>query len=191
MSIIRGLMPAVAVWTPEDGVLGTIAPLGLAVAGGDCLMIDLDARGPAYPGSRTLADLVRDGPRRIDLSPDRRGVAVLPNGGIDADAAGPALRALIDGWDRVVVRLPPRPAPPPEAPVVAVRLLLPGQMCAPVPGRAVYQTTPLRVRLPGPGVRLPIPPRRTVAALLEGRLPVPGCRWIRTWRRVWEMTWTQ
>ena len=59
-------MPALAIWTPEDGVLGALAPLGLAIAGGTALMVDLDPLGPRYPGTRSLADLVSEGPRRAD-----------------------------------------------------------------------------------------------------------------------------
>ena len=39
-------MPALAIWSPEDGVLGAVAPLGLAAAAGTALVVDLDPRGP-------------------------------------------------------------------------------------------------------------------------------------------------
>ena len=69
-------MPALSIWSPEDGVLGAVAPLGLAAAAGTALVVDLDPGGPRYPGPATLADLVADGPRRGDLSPSRRGVSI-------------------------------------------------------------------------------------------------------------------
>ena len=88
-------MPALAVWTPEDGLLGALAPLGLAAAAsGSALVVDLDEGGPHYPGEASLADLVRAGSRRADLYPERRGVAVLRNGNsnrsiaLRADARG-------------------------------------------------------------------------------------------------------
>ena len=63
-------MPALAVWTPEDGLLGALAPLGLAAAcPGPVLVIDLDDGGPQYLGEQSLADLVADGPRLDDLRP--------------------------------------------------------------------------------------------------------------------------
>jgi len=184
-------MPAVAVWTPEDGLLGALAPLGLAAASRPCLMVDLDPFGPRYPGSKSLADIVRDGPRREDLSPSRRGIAVLRNGGITAAAAAEVVEALIEGWDRVVLRLPARGSVPPGVPVVPVRLILPGDLYPPQRGPAVYQATPGGLRAPGPGMRLPIPSRATVSALVRGTLPPPSCRWIRAWRRVWGLPWAR
>ena len=52
-------MPAIAVWTPEDGLLGALAPLGAALADPPAVVVDLDSDGPPYPGDRSLADLVR------------------------------------------------------------------------------------------------------------------------------------
>lgn len=183
-------MPALALWTPEDGVLGALAPLGLAAAAGTALVIDLDPQGPRYPGGASLADLVREGPRRADLAPSRRGVAVLSNGGVGPAEAAEVVAALAAGWERVVLRLPPRPAPGGAgAPVVPVRLLLPGGMFPRGHGPAVYQSTRSALRLPGPGVRLPLPSAATVLGLLQGRLPVAGDRWVRAWRPVWEGPW--
>jgi hypothetical protein len=186
-------VPAVlAVWTPEDGLLGALAPLGLAAAGGSALVVDLDPGGPAYPGPRSLADLAGDGPRRTELEPERGGVAVLRNGGIAAADAADVVRALIGRWPRVVLRLPPRPAVAgPGVPTVVVRLLAPGGLYPAGSRPAVYQATPHPMQLPGPGVRLPVPSRRTTAALLTGRMPAAGSRWVRAWRRVWEVPWTR
>jgi hypothetical protein len=186
-------MPAVlAVWTPEDGLLGALAPLGLAAAAGTALVIDLDPQGPRYPGPRSLADLVADGPRRADLEPDGSGVAVLRNGGVAAGEAAAVVKAMIDRWPRVVLRLPPRPAAPRRGvPTVTVRLLVPGGLFSAGMRPAVYQATPHPMQLPGPGIRLPVPSRRTTAALLTGRMPAAGDRWVRSWRRVWEAPWTR
>lgn len=183
-------MPALALWTPEDGLLGALAPLALAIAAGTALVVDLDPLGPHYPGGSSLADLVAEGPRRADLNPGRRGVAVLRNGGVSPAAAAAVVSALVDGWERVVLRLPPRPVPAAVGiPVVPVRLLVPGGFFPRNGAPAVYQSTRAVMRLPGPGLRLPIPSPGTVAGLLEGRLPVVGDRWIRAWRPVWEAPW--
>jgi len=182
-------MPALAIWTPEDGLLGMVAPLGLAVAGGRCLMIDLDPLGPAYPGSRSLAELVADEPRREDLTPGRSGIALLRNGGVDPGQAVDVVDALLRAWDRVVLRLPPRNPPAVSVPVVPVRLMLPGGMLPPLDRPAAYQATPAGFRPPGPGIRLPIPRPATIGALLRGRMPSRRDRWIGAWRRAWEVSW--
>jgi hypothetical protein len=183
-------LPALALWTPEDGLLGALAPLGLAIAAGTALVVDLDPLGPHYPGTTSLADLVADGPRKAELSPARQGVAVLRNGGVAPAAAAEVVSALVDGWERVVLRLPPRPAPVlGGVRVVPVRLLVPGGLFPYDGGPAVYQTTRALMRLPGPGLRLPRPRTGTVAAFLEGRRPAAGDRWIRAWRPVWEAPW--
>jgi hypothetical protein len=186
-------VPAVlAVWTPEDGLLGALAPLGLAAASGTALVVDLDPLGPRYPGARSLADLVADDPSRAELEPDRRGVAVLRNGGVRPGDAARVITALTARWPRVVLRLAPRPAPDGAAvPVVPVRLLVPGGLHPAPADPAVYQATPHPMPLPGPGIRLPVPARRCTAALLTGRMPPARDRWIRSWRAVWEGPWTR
>ncbi len=178
-------MPALSTWTPEDGVLGAVAPLALACAAGTALVVDLDPHGPIYPG-RTLADLVDDGPTRADLRPQRSGVAVLSNGGIDRDAARDLIDALIVGWPQVVFRLPSWPAPERREDVVPVLPLSP--FVGPIVGPAVYQRSVWRMAPPGPGLVLPRPAGATVRALAAGSMPGPS-RWIRAWRRVWEAPW--
>jgi hypothetical protein len=178
-------MPALSTWTPEDGVLGAVAPLALACAAGTALVVDLDPHGPAYPG-RTLAQLVDDGPTGRDLSPTRRGVAVLANGGIDAVDATQVVTALVAGWPRVVFRLPPWPMPESRVDVVPVVPLSP--LIGPVVGPAVYQRTLWRMTPPGAGVVLPRPHGGTIRALAAGAMPAPS-RWVRAWRRVWELPW--
>jgi hypothetical protein len=181
-----------ATWTPEDGLLGALAPLGLAAAaGGSALLVDLDPSGPRYPGSASLAELVAEGPRRADLRPERPGIAVLRNGGITAAEAAEVVEALLAGWGRVVLRLPPRP--PAESvsavPVVPVRLLLPGGLFEASAGPGVYQSMAVRLPLPQGGLRLPRPSVATVRSLLTGRLPAPTNRWLHAWRRVWRFPW--
>ena len=68
-------MPALSTWTPEDGVLGAVAPLAMAAAAGTALVVDLDPHGPAYPGAVGLAGLVSEGPTRLDLEPALAGDA--------------------------------------------------------------------------------------------------------------------
>ena len=180
-------MPALAVWSPEDAVLGAVAPLALGAAAGTALVIDLDRNGPRYPGDLTLAGLVADGPTRSHLSPSRRGVAVVRNGGVTADEAEDVLRALISGWPAVVLRLPPSHAGGDGA--IPILPLVPGRLLQRRPGPAVYQRSGWRVRVPDRGVVLPRPSSATIQALLDGRIPPPGDRWIRGWKAVWETPW--
>ena len=152
------------------------------------MVVDLDPEGPHYPGDRTLAELVNDGPRRSDLTP-RRGVAVLRNGGVTAADATKVIAALVDAHPTVVLRLPPRPTPASAAGVIPVRLLLPGGLF-PVPAQpAVWQATPALARMPGVGVRLPVPRPITVESLLRGQRPPGRDRWVAAWRSVWRFPW--
>ncbi|MEN8114449.1 MAG: hypothetical protein ABFS21_08665 [Actinomycetota bacterium] len=180
-------MPALAVWSPEDAVLGAVAPLALGAAAGTALVIDLDPNGPRYPGELTLAGLVVEGPTRSDLSPQRRGVAVVQNGGIGPGEAEDVLRALVEGWPAVVLRLPPDHAGGDGA--IPVLPLVPGGLLRRHPGPAVYQRSGWRVRAPDSGIVLPRPSAGTISALLQGRLPSPTNRWVRAWRDVWESPW--
>jgi hypothetical protein len=181
------LMVVLATWAPDDAVLAAVAPLALALAAGTALVVDLDPGGPAYPGAGSLAALVRDGPRRVDLAPPRRGVAVLANGGIGAGEAAEVVAALVAGWPAVVLRLPAG-EPVTSHPVVPVRVLAPAIVASRPGGPAVYQQGPWRMALPGPGVLLPRPRPGAVRALLTGDRP-PAGRWLRAWRQVWERPW--
>ena len=181
-------MALLAIWTPEDGLLGAVAPLGLAAAAGTALVIDLDPGGPRYPGRGSLATLAAEGPRRSDLTPSRPGLAVLRNGGIEPSEAAELVQALATGWPAVVMRLPPRPEPDGQIPVVPVRALVPGDLFGPAPPLAVYQRTGWRLAPPGPGPVLPIPRRSTWASLLAGVLPTRD-RWLASWRSTWRLAW--
>jgi hypothetical protein len=175
-----------AVRTPEDGLLGALAPLGLGAAAGTALVVDLDPSGPHYPGAGSLADLVAEGPRRSDLSPDRKGLAVLRNGGVGANAAGEVLAALEDGWPAVVFRLPGITTAGREADLIVHPLVPGGLFQSPLPGTAVFQD--LGFRIPAPGPQLPVLGRSTAAALLAGSVPGRS-RWVRAWKPAWEGKW--
>ncbi len=177
-------MAVLAVRTPEDGLLGALAPLGLGAVAGTALVVDLDPAGPRYPGDGSLAELVADGPRRSDLTPDRAGLAVLRNGGIEPAAAAEVLAALEAGWPSVVIRLPAGSAREPD---IVVRPLVPGELFpAGDSGVTVFQD--LGFRLPASGPRLPVLSRGTAAALLAGSIPVRS-RWVRAWKPAWEGAW--
>ncbi len=170
-------------WIPTDPVLAAIAPLGLAAVAGTALVIDAEPDGPNYPGLGSLADLVAVGPRRADLEPSGRGVAVLRNGGIDWEAAGEVVAALQRGWPHVVIRHAAAARPTVDS--VAVVPDLPGALAARVAGPIVVQRTGWRDTGPG-DVTLPRPSTRLIRLLLEGRLPGPS-RWVRAWKPVWEL----
>jgi hypothetical protein len=182
-------MPALSTWSPEDGLLGVVAPLALAASVGTALVVDLDPRGAAFTNTGSLATLVEEGPRRTDLEPSRSGVALLSNGGVSADAARGVLDALITGWPAVVFRLPgdrDRPAGPGVVPVYPLVPSPAGATAPPFP--AVYQQTGWGTRPPGPGVVVPRPSRASVRMLLDGTRPPRG-RWLRAWAQVWSRSW--
>jgi hypothetical protein len=177
---------ALTVWTKGDGLLSVLAPIGLAVAAGTSLVIDLDPNGPSLRGSGSLAELVRSGPRRDDLQPTAAGPAVLANGGVEAEEAAPVVQALIRGWPSVVLRSPCDVDR--FAPIVPVYPLLPGPLF-PSPDRfCVYQRTGFEMDRVENGIVLPCPRRGTIRSLLSGSLPVRS-RWVRAWRSVWEHPW--
>lgn len=167
-------------------MLAAIAPLGLALAAGTALVVDLDPDGPPYPGDRTIADLALEGPRRSEMLPERSGVATIRNGGADPLAAIALVETLAPGWPAIVARVGADTVP---FPVIPVRPLWPGWMTPRGSSPSVWQSTGGGVEPPGPGPVLPQPGRATVAALLAGRRPVRS-RWVRAWRRVWELPWS-
>ena len=177
-------MTVLHTWSPEDRLLGAVAPVALAVAAGTALVVDLDPEGPAYPGDVSLKQLVEEGPRLADLRPVRRGVAVLRNGGVDSDASADVVAALLAGWPATVMRLPAaRPAG-----IVHVVPVLPVTPVTVGSGPAVYQRGPWPAPEQLDGVVLPRPRPGTIRALLEGRRPGPS-RWMRAWAKVWRMPW--
>lgn len=175
----------VGVRTFGDELLAAICPLGLALATGTALVVDLDHGGPAYPGERSVAELAEEGPRRAELRPEREGVALVRNGGADTAAAVELIHTLSQSWPVIVVRVGTEPIP---FPIIPVRPVWPGFL-APVGERAaVWQMLPGSGEPPGPGPVLPAPGRATVMALLAGRRPIRS-RWIRAWTGVWGLPW--
>ncbi|HKX76331.1 MAG TPA: hypothetical protein VJR05_13175 [Acidimicrobiia bacterium] len=174
--------------TEIDSVLSVVAPLGLAAAAANdpVVMVDLDETGPSYPGERTLADLVGEGPRRRELQPEGRGVAVIGNGGVSGDDALSTIELLAGVWPAVVLRVPPGVRLP--WPVIPVVPLFPGLLAAEGGRAAVWQATSQLDRPPGPGPLLPPLNRATLTSLLSLRA-APGGRWVRAWRQVWELPW--
>lgn len=166
----------------SDPVLSVIAPLGLAAAAGTCLYVDL-LGGLETP--RTLADLAADGPRLDELSPGRRGVAMLAAGPVGGDEAEELIYRLATRWPAVVVRASPESW---SGGTVPVHPLLPGFAAPHAPGAAVWQSVPGGSSPPGPGPVLPRVSSRVVRELLAARLPVRS-RWVRAWERVWELPW--
>lgn len=185
-------MTVLAVSTPTGGVLGAVAPLGLLAAGGPtALLVDVDPDGPRYPGSGTLADMVEDGPTAKDLSPVRKGAAVLGNGGIALTDALEVVKALIAGWPQVVLRLPPTVSevrPLASTPVVSVHPLLDVDLFAIPQGSIVYQRMSRTAHKRFPGVVLPVPNATCWPSLLAGTFPAAD-RWVRAWRVVWRAQW--
>ena len=173
---------ALAVHTRHDDVLGLVAPVLIAGAHPTALVVDLDPEGISYPGRRTLADLIEDGPTLGELRPARSGVAVLPGGGAEAEAARPVLAALLEAWPQVVLRVRERIR---GFPLAEVTPLLPGVEAAGRP--RVWVKTGVGRMEPGPGPVVEGPGRAAAAAVLAGRAPGGGR--LRSWRRVWEWPW--
>lgn len=175
----------VGVRTFGDELLSAIAPLGLAMAAGTALVVDIDPDGPAYPGERTVAEMTDEGPRRPEMRPERTGVAYLRNGGADPLAALDLVGTLSITWPVIVARVAGTPVP---FPVIPVRPLWPGFLAPDGTRPAVWQMVPGGGDRPGPGPVLPPPGRATVTALLAGRRPLRS-RWVRAWAQVWELPW--
>ncbi len=177
-------MPVLATWSPTDHMLGLVVSLGLAVAAKTCLVVDLDLDGPRLGSSRTLADLVREGPTRADLEPERNGPAFLANGGVSVGEAGEVLQALARRWPALVLRT----ALAQERPVgsIVVAPLLPDRIAPRFrPPRILQRTGFSPSKAPEVGsILLPPPRRRTVQLLLSGSQPT-GDRWLRTLAGAW------
>ncbi|MEA1901942.1 MAG: hypothetical protein U9N56_00280 [Actinomycetota bacterium] len=176
----KGSSRVLAVQSP-DPVLATIAPFALALAAGTALVVDFERSGP-----RSLAELEADGPRLEELAPGRSGVAVLPGGRIDLGVAVDLVHRLGDSWPAVVVR-PPAAGGWPGV-TVPVLPLYPGRLGPREQIAAVWQPIGSGSRPPGPGPVLPRLGRRTIGALLDGRVP-PRSRWVKAWTPVWGLPW--
>ncbi len=66
-------MNVLGTWCPDDAVLGTVAPLALAASAGTALVIDLDTGRDDYRAAGTLAEMVREGPRRRRAAAEAEG----------------------------------------------------------------------------------------------------------------------
>jgi hypothetical protein len=178
----KGRHPVLGVWSP-DPVLSAVAPIGLAAAAGTALIVDMVATERT---SRTLADLVAEGPTLDELTPGRRGVALLPGGKVDPEQAFEFIRRLGEHWPAVVVRLPGADFSLPSVPAIP---LFPGRLATlQIPPAGVWQPLGGSPEPPGPGPVLPRLRAGTVRRMLAGQLPRRS-RWVEGWRRVWEMPW--
>jgi hypothetical protein len=171
-------MPAVAIRCQADPVLDAVAPIVLAAAHRRAVVVDGGGLIP-LPGRRTLAELVSDGVRLADLSPDRDGVAVLPNGGTSVEEAADVIAALADRWPLVVLR-----GPAPGFPTIPVVPLFPG-----VAQRdpAAYVATGLVEPDAGLEPVVRAPSRSAVARILAGG-SAPR-RLVGNWAKVWSHSW--
>lgn len=178
----KGRHPTLGVWSP-DPVLSAVAPIGLAAAAGTALIVDLVS---TVRVGRTLADLLADGPTLDELSPGRRGIAMLPGGKVDLEQGAELIGRLGEHWPALVIRTS---GPGPQFPGVPVIPLFPGRLSiVPIPPAGVWQPLSGGSEPPGPGPVLPRLRSGLVRKLLAGQLPHRS-RWIESWRRIWEMPW--
>lgn len=181
----KGRHPILGV-ASDDPILSAISPVGLAASAGTALIIDLVAEATLAGPGRTLHDIAVDGPRLSELSPGRRGVAVVRGGGLAAAEMLDVVDTLSAHWPAVVVRVHDGDWP---FPVVSVVPLFPGVL-APVSSRpgGVWQPVRGGAEPPGPGPILPRLGSLQIRRMLAGHLPRRS-RWISAWRQVWEMPW--
>jgi hypothetical protein len=179
----KGNLRVLAVMSP-DPILSAIGPLALGAASGTALVVDM-VGGLSVKEGRTLAQIADEGPRLVEIAPGRTGVAVIESGHISVDDAERLVRRLSESWPAVVVRCLQSQWP---GPTVPVRALYPGRLAPTQPIAAVWQPISLGSRPPGPGLVLPRLGRRTITALLSGRLPFRD-RWVSSWRGVWDLPW--
>jgi len=169
----------------SDPVLSLAGAIGLGATLGVALVVDLTREIPVK-SPRTLGEIASEGPLQAELSPGRRGVAVITGGGISDEDAIEVITGLGSHWPAVVVRVS-RPDWP--FPTVPVTPLLPGLLAprAPRPP-SVWQPVGRAERPPGPGPVLPRLPSSTLRRILTGSLPRRS-RWVEAWRPVWELPW--
>ncbi len=164
-------------------MLSWIGPIGLALAAGTALIVDVRTR--YLPGTKTLAQLMVDGPTLLDLSPGRRGVATIASGAMTGDQLTHAVEILAGRWPALVVRSDGKLWP---GPTVPYRAILPGFLGPGAASPSVWQPA-TGVSVPSlPGPVLPRLGRRPVMAMLEGKTP-QARRWVDSWRGIWEMPW--
>lgn len=179
----KGRYGAVAVSSPEP-VLSVVGPIGLAASITTALIVDMIGE-LSLPESRSLADLVGEGPRLEELSPGRPGVALIHSGGVSTGEAVEAVEMLARSWPGVVVRSEAGRWP---GPTVPLEPLYPGVLQRHTPISAVWQPLGTGFGPPGPGPVLPRLSRRLANQILSFQLPRRS-RWIRAWGPVWELPW--
>jgi hypothetical protein len=167
-----------------DPILSLVGPIGLATSVGTALVLDLGPSAP-NPGQRTLRDVAVDGPTLAELSPGRRGVAMIPGGGIDFGDAIDLIEQLAMRWPAVAVRVETPGWPFPVVPVIP---MYPGRLLLPSEPLGVWQPIGGSGPAPGPGPVLPRLRAGHLRRLLSGHVPRRS-RWIEAWRPVWDMPW--
>lgn len=167
-----------------DPVLSLVAPIGLVASLGTGLVIDLTS-GRDGVGGRSLRDLAEDGPSRAELSPGRRGVALLDGGGLDSDEAKIIIERLLTRWPAIAVRTGESEW---SFPVVPVIPLYPGHLLPAPETSAVWQPVGSGGTPTGPGPVLPRLAPGALRRLLAGQLPRRS-RWVEAWSQVWDMPW--
>lgn len=178
-------MAVVAVWSPVDIVLSLVVPLGCALRVGTALVVDLDPGGPPTPGGGDLASLVERGPTETELRPERSGIALIGNGGIEASEASEVIAALADRWPNLVLRCAPTQMPPMAA--VPILPILPAPFTIHLDRSSVYQQTHFGGTPPPGSVVLPAPKPATVRSLLSARKPLRRDKWIGSLEHIWEL----
>lgn len=178
-------MSTIAVWSPHDLVLSLAVPLGLAAVRSTAIVIDLDEAGPPMPGGGDLASLVARGPTEAELSPRKKGVAVLGNGGVSVANASEVVAAIADRWPHVVLRCAPHVVP--AASAIPIIPMLPDPFSMLAPGRVVYQRTAYGGRAEPGTLVLPIPRPSVLRSLMSGNLPPLKDRWMRSLDDVWSL----
>ena len=179
----KGRHTVLAVRSP-DPVLSLVGAVGLVATVGTGLVVDLLTDRPT--GKRTLRDLVSDGPSLAELSPSRRGVALLRGGGVDEQAALDVIDRLAQRWPAVALRVAGPGLPLPIVPVVP--LYPPGLLPSPAETHCVWQPVGTGSDPPGPGPVLPRLRPSTLRRLLSLQMPRRS-RWVAAWAPVWEMPW--
>lgn len=171
--------------TSPDPVLSLVGSIGLAASVGTALVVDLVEVG-AESGVRSLLDIVTDGPSLRELSPGRRGVALIRGGGIEPGTATDIIEELSLRWPAVVARTREGQCPFPTVPAIP---LYPGRLF-PVPdaSHCVWQPLGIGAEPPAPGPVLPRLRSATLRQLLSGHIPRRS-GWISAWRPIWGMPW--
>jgi hypothetical protein len=171
--------------TSPDPVLSLVGSIGLAASVGTALVVDLVEVG-ADSGSRSLRDMVSDGPSLAEMNPGRRGVALIRGGGVEPAMAIDMVEQLARRWPAVVARTADGPHPFPTVPAFP---LYPGRiLTVPDASHCVWQPLGSGAEPPAPGPVLPRIPTATLRQLLSGHIPRRS-KWISAWRPVWEMPW--